>query len=293
MHWFLIALLPPIFLGFSNILDKYLLDNHFKNPISYTVLLFLLNWIYLIILFLFFPISTVKVLEAVVLGFGFLIAVYFYSKALLIEESSRVVSLTYLSSIFVLVLAAVFLGELLTLSNYFGALLIVISAVLVSYKKEKVRKFSPALVFALLYGLIFAVYSVVIKYLLDFTNYWTLLFWGFTGGMLGSLLFLTNPRVRSDLFKTIKKLSITAWVLTIFTTLFAFISILIYTYVISIQRVSLVSAIFAIRPFFVLFFAVFLTLVAPRIMKEEIDRKMIVLKLIAVFLVIVGSYLIV
>ena len=73
-------------------------------------------------------------------GLGLYPGLILYFKAMAIEESSRVISLWYTGTIFVPIFAYVFLEEKLSLPSYLGIILLVASAMFISYRKEEGKK---------------------------------------------------------------------------------------------------------------------------------------------------------
>jgi len=296
MEWFVLALTASVLWAGTDVIDKYILTGHLGNPFSYQ-LLFLLTEIPIPFLLLaltpvsfLFPWSALSMLAGLIIFSSFL----FYYKAMTVEEASRVVSLLYVGPIFVLPLAFVFLGESLGLSQYLGVVLLVLSAILVSYRKiggKKSSVISPALGFMLAFDLVHAGYEILAKYILIFIDYWCFLFWWLTGGLVGGFLLFCFPRVRrnflSDL-RTIRK-SVFFW-RSICTCLF-FVGVISYYAAVSIESISLVIAVPSVEPFFLLLLIVSLSYIMPEIIEEEMSRRAIILKMSAIFLVVLGAWL--
>jgi hypothetical protein len=70
------------------------------------------------------------------------------------------------------------------------------------------------------------------------------------------------------------------------------IAIFIFTIATSLGPVTLVNSIGALQPLFVLMMTLLFSMFLPHIMKEEIDRHTIFMKVIAIALLIVGSVLV-
>ncbi|UCE16738.1 MAG: DMT family transporter [Candidatus Bathyarchaeota archaeon] len=297
MDWFVFALIAPILWAGTDVIDKYILANHIKNPFSYQLLTALTTAPLPFLLFLLtpisysFPWSLLTMLAAFVLFSSFVL----YFKAMAVEEASRVISFVYVGPIFVLPLAFIFLGESLSLSKYLGAMLLVSSAVLISYRRTEGKKsfvISPALGFMLTFTLVHAGYEVLAKYILNSINYWHFLFWWSIGGLLGGFLFLYFPKVRRDFlsdFRTLSK-NVVFWK-SICTCLF-FVGVFSYYVAVSLEPISLVATIPSTEPFFVLLFTVLLSSLMPGMLKEEVDKRTITMKISAVILIIIGAWLI-
>lgn len=297
MDWFVFALIAPVLWAGTDVIDKYILTEHVKNPFSYQLLTNLTSIPLPFLLFLLtpisysFPWSVLTMLAAFVLLSSFVL----YFKGMAVEEASRVISLVYVGPIFVLPLAFIFLGESLSFSKYLGAMLLVFSAVLVSYRRIEGKKsfvVSPAVGFILTFTLIRAGYAILAKHILDSINYWHFMFWWSIGGLLGGFLFLCFPKVRTDFlsdFRTVSK-NVIFWK-SICTCLF-FVGVFSYYFAVSLEPISLVATIPSTEPFFVLLFTVLLSSLMPGMLKEEVDKRTIILKISAVLLIIVGAWLI-
>jgi drug/metabolite transporter (DMT)-like permease len=110
---------------------------------------------------------------ALIVGVLPIMAFWFYSKALLVEEISRLITLFQLIPVFVALLSAIFLNEILGLQKYFGIAIIVIASMLISFKFKYMITFS----------LIIAIYSILEKFLLRYFEFWSLFFWNVVGGI--------------------------------------------------------------------------------------------------------------
>jgi len=297
MDWFVFALVAPIVFAGVDIIDKYILTNHVKNPFSYKLLIVLMDIPIPFLLLALIPISFSfpwSVLSLLV-GFIFSLSSILYLKAMGVEEASRVIALYFVSPIFVLPLAFIFLGETLGLSQYLGAGLLVLSAVLVSYRRTKRKTssmISPALGFMLILALMGAGGDVLVKHILDSFDYWQFLFWSLIGGLLGGFLIFCFPKVRQNFlgnFRTISK-GVLFWIGI--STFLGYIGLISYYVAVSLESISLVAAVPSIEPFFVLMLTVLLSSLAHGTLKEEVDKRAITLKISAFVLIVVGAWLI-
>ena len=297
MEWFTLVLIASMIWPLGNIIDKIFLTKHVKNPFSYQILCGLTNGSLIFLIPFFTPVSFIFpwfLLGIICSIMGWAIFV-FYNKAVMTEEISRIIPLTYLSPIIILPLAIIFLNEVLVASKYLGVLLLVFGAVLISYKKIKKTKksISPAIKSILIFDFLIAFYGVLIKYLLGFLDYWSLLFWVNIGGMLGGFLFLSFPKMRKNFLSDIKKLGKKGLAFRYLGTSTYYGGIIPYYMALSIGPISLISGINAIQPFFVLLYATIISLFIPKILKEKIDKSIIFLKIIAIFIIVLGTWLVI
>lgn len=295
MDWFVFALLSPIMFAFCNVIDKFILTKKIRDSFSYSIISSALN-IFPVLLLIFylklnFDFSTVL---ATMYGFVFVFLYVVYNKAMMKEDASRVVSVAKMSPIFVLMLSLLLLNEVLNYQKYFGILFLVISALLISYKKsEKKFHLSTGIALALCYSFSLAVMSIVTKYTLGYLDYWAFLLWNLIGNMIGCLVMILIPSIRRNLVRDALKIDIRAWITVLLDDTFAWMGYLFYFIATSIGYVSLVSAVGSIQPLIVFISTLVLTIHMPKILKEEISRTSMFFKAVAVIFIIIGSYLIV
>jgi len=295
MDWFIFAFVATIFWAVGVVIDKYILTKHMQNPFTYQ-LLYTITESPVMLLLLFTPISSALPwsLLGIVAGLGIYPGIILYFKAMAIEESSRVISLWYTSSIFVLLLAYVFLGEKLSLPSYLGVLLLVLGAMFVSYRKGKGKKpvISPALGLILASGLVFAGYEILTKYVLNAIDYFSYLFWNFVGTSIVGFSLFCVPKIRGIFLSDIKRVNRTALLWRIINTSLSLIGTVLYYIAISSGPVSLVSAASSLEPFFVFVIILMLSLFVPRILKEEIGKRVVAVKALSIILIVAGAWLI-
>ncbi len=131
-----------------------------------------------------------------------------YFRALQVEEVSRVTPLVFIYPFFVFAFASLFLGEALTSDKYIGALMLVLSAFLISYRPSKAKTWivlSPAIKYLFFFWVFVALYSVTAKYLLSFIDEWQLYFWSSLGNLLFCVPILGISRIRTETFGILKK----------------------------------------------------------------------------------------
>lgn len=297
MEWFVFALIPPVLWAGTDVITKYILTNKVRNPFSFRLLTVLMEIsIPFLILSVIpvsfsFPWSVLSMLGGITISLSSLL----YLKTLGVEETSRVIALFFVSPIFVLPLAFMFLGETLGLFKSVAAVLLVLSAMLISYRKTKRKTsslVSPALGFMLLLALIHAGYDILTKHIINFFNYWHFLFWLQIGFSLGGFLIYCVPKVRQNFLHDFRLISKSVFFWMAISTCLANIGMISYYVAVSLESISLVTAVPSIEPFFVLLFTVLLSSLTHGKLKEEVDKRTISLKISAFVLIIIGAWLI-
>jgi len=296
MDWFILALLSPVLIAFSNIADKFMFNRYIKNPYSYQIISEI-GLIPVLIIFFFFVNLSFSIFSIISFLFGtVLVLVYFlYNKSMIKEEASRVVALSYLQPIFVLIFAFLLLSEAVSFLNILGIFLLVSSAILVSYKKVK-KKFSltsSVVKMMLAFSIILSLAMVVARWALSSISPYQFLFWALLGGQapVYFLLFLKN--IRKSFLDEGRKMWIKGWLIKFVGSSVYMVGIVFLYVAISIHNVALVTAVSSSQPFFVFLYALILSVLAPKILKEDLGKENIAMKIISFVLIALGSWLIV
>jgi drug/metabolite transporter (DMT)-like permease len=212
----------------------------------------------------------------------------------MLDDVSRVSSLIRISPLFLLILSFIFLGEVLSYKQYLGAILLISSALVVSYQKVKKKiHLSKGILLILFYAFGLAIMGIFTKYVLGNIDYWSFFFWNLIGNMLGCGVLISFPSIRKSLRKNISVMDRKLMLTILFVDVIAWSGYLLFYIAVSIGYVSLVSAIGSIQPMIVFIFTIAITIHKPHILKEEISKKSLLLKSLAVILIFIGSYLIV
>jgi len=255
----------------------------------------LIDVIFAVIVCLVNPVSFVfpYVLFAMVVGLMPLLAFWFYSKALMVEEISRITPLFQFIPIFVVLLSVIFLNEILSVQRYFGVAIILIAAVLISYRNSKSGKsLSSALKFMIPFSLVLSVHAILEKFLLSYIDYWSLFFWNILGAFCGILFLLTFSKPRREFVETVPVVGKKAFFVVLVGEGVYFLGTICWLIAASMGYVSLVSAFAGLQHFFVFIYVLLSSLFVPKLLKEEISRGVIVLKVSAIALMFAGTWLV-
>jgi uncharacterized membrane protein len=295
MEWFFFALAAMLIFPLCNVISKIILTKKINDVLSYNLLTYIFD-IFLIILFVLVLKITLDFTAAlsILYGFSFFFLWILYFHAIKKEEVSRVALTRSSVPIFVLILSSIFLGESLSLNNYIGIGLLVVSSVLASYKKSG-KKFHLSAAFGIIIIFVFgsALMGILSKYTMGFTDYWNFFLWSTVGGQIGSLMFLIVPKLRRNLAKQASMIERRTWLMLLVSYLLGNIGYVFYYSAISMAKISLISALMSARPMLLFLYALALTIFMPHILKEDVSRSSLIMKGLAGIMVIIGSYLIV
>ena len=294
MSWILFSILAALTWAIVNTVDKYILTKWVRKPIVPVMILGIIGVLASILVYLFHGFSTLSYLNialAFVAGIFYILMNIFYFKAVKVEEISRVVPLFYLTPLFVLILAAIFLGEIFTPLKYLGIFLLVIGAILISSKNFIKISFGKAFWFMVLSSLALSISAVMTKYLLNFADFWTIFSWTRIGMIFAliPIFYFSFP----DLMSTVKEYGKKVVGVMFLNESINVVGVLLITIATAVGYITLVNALSSIQPFFVLSFAVILSIFYPKILKEEISKSTVLQKLIAIILMFVGAILII
>ncbi|MFH1752314.1 MAG: EamA family transporter [archaeon] len=288
--WALLAISSAFLWASSNTIDKYVVSKLVRNPFFPVTVAGILGLVSALIIFFFQGfayLSIFHIILAFVAGAFIISSFTFYFKALQIEELSTVIPLYYLGPVFITILAAIFLGEIFTPIKYLGITFLIIGAILISSARKLKLNFGKGFWLMILAATTWAIEAIIIKYLLNFADFWTIFSYIKIGMFLTiiPIIFLILP----DIKQLIKQKTWKAFGFMGIAESIGITGDFISVTAMSIGFVSLVTSLTATQPFFVLAFAIILSLFFPKILKEEIGRKTILLKIIAIILIVAGA----
>ncbi len=286
-EWLILTLIAVFAYSGVDILEKRLAVTRFNNPLKLAIFLAIFYPLHLIIISFIGIIDTdiititISFFTGIAMSFSYLL----FMRSLMLEELSRVSVLGYIHPLFVSILAYLFLKESLTVLEYSAIIMIVSSTIIVSYKGS--FNISRALIPMLLFNIILAIKSVIAKYLLFSTDYWSYLFWFMLGLIISRLILLLNKEYKSIFNNIDQRLIIYGFTVSI---LFLIANIAFY-YAISLESVSIVVTISTIEPLIILLIIYIINNIRRDFINEEISSKVLMHKVIASSLVVFGIYI--
>ena len=293
MLWTLLSITVALIWAVVSIIDKYVLLKLVKNPLIPAMVLGVVGLLATVIIYLFQgfqPLSFFNIALAFLAGIFIALMWILYFKAVKMEEISRVIPLFYLTPLFVLILGAVFLEEIFSFWQYFGIFLLIIGAIIISIKNFRKIRITKAFLFMILAILMTSINAIIVEYLLSYADFWTI----FSYTRIGTI-FILIPMFfysYSDFISTANKYGKKTIGIIFLNSPLAVLGIIIMTAAMAIGYVTLVNALVSTQGFFVLLFTVILSVFYPKIIKEDIKKSTIAMKLIAIILILSGAFLI-
>lgn len=299
MNWFYIALISPIAHSFVNHLDKYLLSKYLKGGSVGTLVLFsaLFSVLALPVILVIQPeaISSVSFYQGFLLclnGAFLVTAIICYLYALETDEATYVAPLFQLIPVFSLILGYVFLGEVLTISQLLAMCIIVAGGVLISleFGTGKINLRSKTLGLMLLASGLYAINLILFKMIAGEQGFVNSLFWDLLGKVIfGIILYFTVGSYRKQFNNLIKSNSAKVFGLNGFNEILALIGEVAIIYAALFAPVALVQSVSSTQPLFVFIVGIILTLYFPKIAQENINRRILIQKIAATVVIVIGA----
>ena len=294
MSWITLALLANIFFGLANIFDKFFNSKKIKSVYTFAILVNLIYLGFVVVITFILRDTFTAGLPAVyssIAGLLWFFMWIFFWKAMQTGEASRVSAIFFSQPLFSAVIAVLFLGETLNSQKWLGILFIVIGAFLSSWEgKGNKNGFKKAYVFAIIAALLSALGNAVSKYAMSDLPSLTVNSIAFYATIPLYLVLLRNEEV----FKEVKENLLNKKVMFQFLIrgTIGYAGIIAFMLSLGQGKYSLVSAISGTQPLFVLILSVLFTVLMPKTIHEEISRKSLMEKSLAITLIVVGAMMI-
>ncbi len=296
MDWIFLALLAPLVYAVNIFLDKYLIESKFPDYRALPIFTAIVALPVFVILcfFGFGSISFIEALLVILSGVFTVWAFSIYLEALIKEETSIIIILTQLMPVFVLAMSYLFLGETITLKQMFGFILLLSSAILASFKKgKKGFRLSTTIFYMLAANILWAIPYILIKYVSTSIAFPSLIAYESFGISLGGLLLLLFiPKIKIAFTTTLYKIKKPVLGL-VFLNECLFLGVKTLTYLaVTLGPAALVSVLGSTQIFFGIMLGVVLTLLAPKIFKENFSKQSVLKKGILGLLAFIGVVLV-
>lgn len=299
MNWFLIALIPPALWSVTNHIDKYLLSKYFKGGGVGALMIFssLIGIFVLPFLLFFHPevidVSLQTALLVMLNGALYILAIFPYFYALQKDEASIAAPLFQLIPVFSYVLAFFVLGETLFIKQIIGGLLVVFGAIGISLelkRGERIRLKKGVFWLMMLSSLIFSLNFLFFKFFAVDSGFWTISFWEYVGFVVFAILLLFIKSYREEFLSVMKSNRLAVLSLNGLNEVVNLIAKVSFNFASLLTPITLTWIVNGFQPFFVFTYGVVLTLFFPQISKEKIGGKDLLQKIVAMLIMLAGTY---
>ena len=301
MFWLIITISAYFILAVVYLFDKYLLKNSIPNPKVFAFYVGILGILALVVIpFIKFYIPEIRqVVLSLLAGALFIYGLFYFYRALLLFETSRIVpAIGGLVPLFTFGLVYIFSfgREKLSFSGDIALILLILGSILITIEKEKfvnLKSLKISASAAFLLPLSF----VLTKYVYLAQPFWNGFIWTRIGGFLMAVVFfLFAPEIKKEIFK--EKISFKKKTIGIFLSsqIAGGGANILQNWAIALaplSYVAIVNALQGIQYAFLFVFTIFLSSKFPKILKEEVSKKIILQKIFAILLIGVGLVLLV
>lgn len=204
--WYLLTLFGAFLYACAILLDKINFKNFVKDPLALVPVTAVVYIIGILVASPFFGgivVPSTPLVIAFFAGIFNLIGFVLYFKAIYEEESTNISAILRLIPVFVLLFGFAFLGEIFSAPQYLGAVFLVIGAVGVSVKRFRhLLKPTRGIVFGIASALIYAIWTIITKTLIDEAGFFQVFLYGTIGFALASLAYAALRKDGYAIFKT-------------------------------------------------------------------------------------------
>lgn len=299
MQWFFIALGAPFLWALTNISDQYLVAKYSTGTRGSGGLVLFSSLIGIFVaigigVFIdgVFNISNLDKILLLITG-GLTIAwVILYLFALEIQDVSAVVPWFLTIPIFGYILGYFFLGEILSTQELVGSFIILCGVFLISIDfsgKKNIFKWRPAL-YMLIACLLISIVGVIFKYVTIGENFWVSSFWEYVGlGVFGVIIYIFIPKYRNEFMLMNKNGGRKIFALNTTSEILTIVGNLLTNYALLLAPVTMVYLVGSFQPAIILFLTLLATKFFPNIVKEDLHKRILIPKIIAIAIMIAGS----
>lgn len=314
MNWLFFTIISYLMLAIVNLGDKFVVDKLIKNAKAYAFVVGFLSAIVFVLApwFLSWP-GLFLFLVNIISGAFFIFALWTMYESLKIGEASRVVVVIgSIIPIFTIIFSILFFSESFSLNQWGGILFLIAGMILISFISSRRKKWPVFFrrLFSVFYGgynkrwiflailsaFLYSLFFITTKYAYSQQDFMSSFIWIRGGSLLVVLLFLIDKKDRKDIVKSFKekpnKKVRVGKGFVIFNQLLGSGSFILQNYAVYLGPVAIINALQGVQYAFLLILGIFFSIFFPKILKEDISKKVLIKKIIAIFLVAIGLYFI-
>jgi len=293
MFWLLITIIAYLLFATANVGDKLMVSKFKTEPVVYAFYVGALGIVTLVLIpfGVIWP-GTEQLVWSMFAGLTFVMALFFMYKAINSGETTQAITIMGgASPIFTFILSYLFLNERLTQYQLIALVLLIIAIIIISWefgkKKTKINK--NLIIYAIISGFIFALTYVTTKYIYLIQPFVSGFVWIRIGGFITALVIILIPKNRELIKIDWKRPKQQKGALLMAIQIVGGLGVIGQNYAFKIASATLVNALQAVQYAFVFIFANTLGVKIPSL-KEDLNYKKIIQKIIAIVLIAIGLY---
>ena len=294
MSWIFLALTSNFSWAIENIYTKIVIGSRIKNPYVFLILIMVFS----VVVLPFVPTYYILLPTARLFGWLLLASTVYtfgtlpYLKAMEIEEVTRINILWNTIPIFNLIIAWFWIGEKISTHEGFAMIFLISGAILASLKSGKQSfKLSKAFWLMMVACILYAGYAVIVRFLSKELPFYSIFFWTTLFNAMLVLICLFYRQVRRDLIVTVRSNSKKFFLLFLVMVVISTLGTLLNQWALSLKSGALVYSFEGFQVLFVFCLALLAAKIFPGFIAESLDKKNLMIKLLAFLVIITGLIL--
>ena len=294
----ILTILASFLWGVTNHIDKFMINGIDENGNNVKTLLvfstfvagIVLTPLWLILSKLNLAISTLSLISVLSASLIYVLATYFYYKALAENDASIVVVMFQLIPVFSYILALILFKENLSLQQIIGSLIIIASAIIISFdfkEKNNKQKFK-ALLLMTLSSLLFATYFILFDIAIRDSSYYSCAFYYQIGFLILGIVLLCIKSFRTSFISAIKNNGKTYLTLNVTNEGINLAANLLVNFANLTIPIALANVLNGLQGMFVFILGVLGTIFLPKYFKENLSKEIVYQKVFCIILGIIG-----
>ena len=295
----LLCILASLLWGVTNHIDKFMINEIDDESSSVKVLLIfstfvtgiILSPLWLILGKFNVSISLISLISVFCGSLAYITATVLYFKAMQENDASIISIMFQMIPVFSYILALILFKENLTIKQIIGSVLIIFSAIIISFNfnekkndKKKLKAFILMTISSLLYAGYFILFDVGIRH----SEYYSCAFWYQIGFLIVGIILLCIKSFRKPFVKAIKKNGFRFFGLNTLNEAFNLIAVLIVNFANVTIPVALVNVLTGFQGAFAFILGILGTIFIPKYIKEDLSKNIIIQKVISIAIGAIG-----
>jgi uncharacterized membrane protein len=296
MNWFLASLIAPFIWSLVNHVDKLILSRFFHGGGSGGLMIFVgvvaipLAVIVALVEPQVFAVSASIVVPLVLSGLLYNVGIYFYLKALEKSEASYVVPFWQLIPVFTYFFGIIFLAEHLSADRLLGGVIVIIGSIILStHIGKKALQFDARTMLTM----VLSSSTMALGYVLykdgAEISFWASIFWNQIGMVIFAAIFACVPLFWREFTGVIRLNSSGVLGLNLAEQVAEIVGVIASNFAILLAPAAVIILVeYTAQPLFVFAFGILFTLFVPSLVQEDISRRALARKLVAIIVMGVG-----
>lgn len=290
---YICAIVAPFFYGLLNVIEERFTSSLITRVQTLTFYVTITNLLFTPVLFLFYPFQMPSMDILILTAFSgifFILSAYPYFAAFKYTDTSIIAALNSLSLIFVPILSFIIIGEVVSVTQYIGFVIILLSAVLLSINKGVKFGINAAFYLIGLTGLLWSGREICTKIALAQANLATVYFFA----MLFSTIFIIILNISKNNRHEIVK----AWPTYrsklhwfVLSEILQMAAMGFAMFAMTYLPLTIVVGLNQFQPIYVIIIGALVLLFTGKNFNEKLDNKSIIKKLICFAMMIFGAVL--